>query len=175
MRPSRQQLLLYVLLTAGLLLGLFMWRSLNKSFYLNYLGYAEAILGLMGGMVGCYCWVLRPDVRRGEGTLNWYLARGLAMSLASTLLATLLIGFYAYQADEGYFARRLAWEQQALERQHVPPEMQELFLADEAQAEKLHFEEAGFCAQAGVASLLTTLTAACLFFPLARRRWQPLA
>lgn len=175
MRSSRQQLLLYVLLTAGLLLGLFMWRSITPAFYLNYLGYAEAILGLVGGMVVCYFWALQPDVRRGEGTLNWYLARGLAMSLASTLLATLLIGLYAYQADDGYFARRLAWEQQALEQQHVPAEMQELFLADEAQAEKLHFEEVGFCAQAGVASLLTTLTAACVFFPLAKRRRLPLA
>lgn len=173
MRFSRQLLLLYTLLTAGLMLGLFMLRSVIQSFCTNYLGYAEAILGLTSVLVVSYFWALRPDTRRGEGTFNWYLARGLAMSFASTLLATLLIGLYAYHADAGYFARRLDWEQQALEQQHVPAEMQALFLADEAQVERLHLEELGFCGQASVANLLATLTAAGVFFPLAKRRRFP--
>lgn len=163
MRPSRQLLLLYTVITAVLLLGLFMVRTMNQAFYYNSLHYAEAVFALVSIMLLFYLRALQPNRARGDGSLNWFAARGMAMSLGSTLLAAVLISLYAYQVDTDFFTRRMDWEQQLLEKQNIPAEIVELFMEDEHKAQQLHLEEFSFLFLGCASSLIGTLALSCFF------------
>lgn len=173
MRPARQLLLLYTAITALLLLGLFMVRAMNQAFYYDTLRYAEVIFALLSLMLGFYFRALKPNRARGDGSLNWYVARGLTMSLSATLLATLLISIYTYQVDEGFFLRRLDWERQLLEQQNIPSEVVDMFMEDEEKDQQLHLEEVSVFFLGGISSLVATLALASFFLGSNKRDLGP--
>jgi hypothetical protein len=163
MSVTRKSLLIHGLFCALLLLALFMFRSNYQPFY-NHAGhYALATLAIVLGVLLLYFYSLVPNRARGEGNLNWYVMRGWSMGLVAAFAAALLIGGYAYQVDDDYFSRRMGWEEQLLENEHLPEEIVSLFLEDEKLTESMHLEEIGILFLAGVSAAVGAIVVSFFF------------
>ncbi len=163
MRPSLKALIFHAVLLALMLLGLFMVRGMYRPLYYNELAYSLLTLAITTGVTMlCYS-SLTPNYLKEEGTTSWYLARGWGMGLTGILLATLLVGTYAYQVDDGYFDRRMSWEEARIGKQNLSPRVEDILLEKQQEYQTHHFEEITMLFVGGL-SVMVSAIGACLFF-----------
>lgn len=168
MKHSLRNAGFHAILLALMLLGLFMVRSMYQPLYYNELIYNLLILLITLASIIFYYSSLIPNRQQEEGTMSWYLTRGWAMSFTGALLATLLVGTYAYQLDEGYFERRMRWEEQRLDGENISPKVEDILLEQQQLYQTYHFEEITVLFLGGISALVGVFGAS-IFFRLSHR------
>ncbi len=156
-------------LLALLLLGLFIVRGMYQPLYYSDAIYSLLIALIVYLIIHLYYSSLTPNTQRGEGKTSWYLMRGWSMSLTGVLLAALLVGVYAYQFNDGYFDRRMKWEEQLLEKEQLSPKVEDIMLEQKQQYQTYHFEEITILFLGGLSAVIEAVGAS-LFFRVSSKR-----
>lgn len=153
----------YAMLMALLLLCLFMFRSIYKPFYDFTSNYLIGIALIAVLVITCYCRSLTPNRAREEGGLDWYVGRAWLTGLMGLVLGIGLVSTYAYQVDDTFFERRLAWERSAYDNTSMSAEIVEMFMENEYKVEPFHWEEISL-AFLGSVAIFPGAVFVCLFF-----------
>ena len=167
MKPSFQALLSHAGLIALLLFAGFFVRGVYQPLYESELAYSGIILLAISATTFLYHKSLAPSTAREEGGFAWYVGRGFGMGIIGVIGATLLVGLYVYQVDDGYFDRRMRWEEQRLEEREIPDRAADMMLEKQREFNGYHLEEATVLIY-GSFSVIVGALGAGLFFRTAK-------